>query len=290
MTNSVPSAPSRGVTSLLQAGLATVRAAVLSVLLFVGTIQPAVGQVFGFPDDPGPHRWRSVLSPYFWAVNQTGTTTYGPFEISNDISFGEIWSDLKFGGSLHYVGMVGSWGFVLDAAYLHTGTDNVPIREFARADTLSGSYDSKNFQAEAAATWGPFELPNQVFAFLAGFRFTSESTDLTFSLQTPPNSSTRDFSQSWIDPIVGGRWGIGFGKDKRWQAGARADIGGFGVGSRFAFNSQAGLGYRLIRLLSIEAAFRYLYTDYESGTAGTIDFYQEKTDQFGILFGVSFWF
>ena len=92
-----------------------------------------------------------------------------------------------------------------------------------------------------------------------------------------------------MDPIIGARWGIGFGRHKRWQAGARADIGGFGVGSQFAFNSEAGVGYRLIKLLSINVLFRYLYMDYESGTAGTIKFYQQKTDQFGILVGAGFW-
>ena len=264
--------------------------AIALTLLLVAFPRLAAAQVFGFPDDPGPDRWRSVLTPYFWAVNQTGTSTYGPFEIPEDIGFGDIWSNLKFGGSIHYVGGKGAWGVVLDAAYLLTEEDDIPIREFGRADTLSGSYESKNFQAEAAASYGPFELPNQTFAFLAGFRFTSQSTDVTFSLQTPPSSAARDFSHTWLDPIVGARWSVGFGKDKRWQAGARADIGGFGIGSQFAFNSAAGIGFRLIRLLSIDVAFRYLYMDYESGTAGTLSFYRQQTDQFGILFGLGFWF
>jgi len=263
---------------------------VLSLAMVMAAPGSLPGQVFGFHDDPGKDTWKSVLTPYLWMVNQTGTRTLGPLETPIDITFGDIWSNLKFGGSLHYVGRKGDWGVVLDAGYLHTEESGIPIREFLRADTLSASYSNKTFQGEAAATYEPWDLPNQFLDLLAGIRVTSQSTNLMISLQTPPLSSARDFSSTWVDPIIGARWGVGFGREKRWQAGARADIGGFGVGSQFAFNGEAGIGYRIIKLLSLDVLFRYLYMNYESGTVGTLDYYQQKTDQLGILVGVGFWF
>jgi hypothetical protein len=40
----------------------------------------------------------------------------------------------------------------------------------------------------------------------------------------------------------------------------------------------------------LDLGFRYLYVDYENGTAGTPDYFAYKADQFGILLGAGFWF
>lgn len=69
-----------------------------------------------------------------------------------------------------------------------------------------------------------------------------------------------DETSVWVDPIVGGRVLLdlprGFGVD------VQSDIGGFGVGSEFAWNIEVGLHYEMTDTLSAEIGFRHLQTFY----------------------------
>ena len=273
-----PKRPARAFSVAIAAGL---------IALLPGLAQ---AQVFGMDGDPGPDSWRSTITAYFWAFNETGTQTIGPFETPVDISFDDWFSNLKIGGSLHYTGRKGQWGVIADAAFLQTEESGIFIREFGRADTLSATYENDSFQGELAATWAPIELKNQTLDFLSGFRYNSQSTDITLDLQIPSASDSIEANQNWVDPIIGAVWPLGIGKDNRWVTGRRADIGGFGVGSQFAFNGGAGIAYRISRLIALDLGFRYQYTNYETGTEGTVDYFQQKTDRYGILGGLGFWF
>ena len=93
-----------------------------------------------------------------------------------------------------------------------------------------------------------------------------------------------------MDPIAGVRWIAEFGNDRRWHSGFRADVGGVIFGSEFAFNSLVGLGYRFNHWFSLDAAFRYMYTDYKTGTEGTADYWAYKADQYGTVVGLTFTF
>jgi hypothetical protein len=69
----------------------------------------------------------------------------------------------------------------------------------------------------------------------------------------------------WVDPFIGlrprGRL------SERWEYALRGDIGGFGVGSRFAWQAAATLGYRF-ELFGFDATaiggYRALAQDYDS--------------------------
>lgn len=70
-------------------------------------------------------------------------------------------------------------------------------------------------------------------------------------------------NQNWLDPIVGVRAQWNF--NDRWFIAGRTDIGGFGVGSDFAWTLQATVGYHFTPNLSAELGYRYLDTDYSDG-------------------------
>jgi hypothetical protein len=46
----------------------------------------------------------------------------------------------------------------------------------------------------------------------------------------------------------------------------RGDIGGFGVGSKFTWNTSALLGYSVSRVVSVWLGYRALGLDYKSGS------------------------
>jgi hypothetical protein len=75
----------------------------------------------------------------------------------------------------------------------------------------------------------------------------------------------RSFSltERWVDPYlgIGGRYDL----NKAFYVTARADVGGFDVGSQVAVQAYGGLGCHITRSIYSEVGFRYLYDDYDSG-------------------------
>jgi hypothetical protein len=67
-----------------------------------------------------------------------------------------------------------------------------------------------------------------------------------------------------VDPLVGVR--LRAPLPAPWQLGIVADIGGFSVGSKLAYQIYPIAGVRLSRLLSAHVAYRILDMDYETGT------------------------
>jgi hypothetical protein len=68
-------------------------------------------------------------------------------------------------------------------------------------------------------------------------------------------------TDDWFDPYVGLRARYHF--NDRFYATAKGDVGGFGVGSDFAWQAEAALGCRLGERIFAEAGYRALGTDYD---------------------------
>jgi hypothetical protein len=75
--------------------------------------------------------------------------------------------------------------------------------------------------------------------------------------------TTASFDRDWMDPIIGARWQWNF--NENWFLAAKGDIGGFGVGSDFTWNTQATIGYQFTEYFSTELGYRYFDTDYRDG-------------------------
>ena len=70
--------------------------------------------------------------------------------------------------------------------------------------------------------------------WLAGARYYALDTDVDLSVGGVPSGSSRD-GHAWVDPIVGARYQGELGRD--WSLRARADVGGFGLGSDLAWKT-----------------------------------------------------
>ena len=73
-----------------------------------------------------------------------------------------------------------------------------------------------------------------------------------------------DQSESWVEPLVGSRFGLDL--TDRFALATEANVGGFGVGSDFAWNVQAFLNYKtsLFGLATTFAiGYRALHQDYD---------------------------
>jgi hypothetical protein len=86
-------------------------------------------------------------------------------------------------------------------------------------------------------------------------------TDLKLDAGLSPSVKGSD-TEDWIDPMIGLR--IEHQITEKWVALARADIGGFGVGSDFSWQAFGAIGYRWRPNAAILAGYRYLDIDYDS--------------------------
>jgi hypothetical protein len=95
-------------------------------------------------------------------------------------------------------------------------------------------------------------------------------------------NSSFSLTERWVDPYLGiaGHYDL----NKAFYVTARADIGGFDVGSKVAVQAYGGLGCHITRSIYSELGFRYLYDDYDSG--GFL--YQVSTYGPQITTGISF--
>jgi opacity protein-like surface antigen len=67
--------------------------------------------------------------------------------------------------------------------------------------------------------------------------------------------------KDWVDPYVGVR--AQHPLAERWTLVGYADVGGFGVGSEFAWQAAAGVNYEFSKSIVDKFAYRYLYVDYD---------------------------
>ncbi len=72
--------------------------------------------------------------------------------------------------------------------------------------------------------------------------------------------NTFTLAEDWWDPYVGVRARLNL--TKAFYLTAKADIGGFGVGSDLTWQASGALGCQLTRSIHAELGYRYLYTDY----------------------------
>lgn len=73
----------------------------------------------------------------------------------------------------------------------------------------------------------------------------------------------------WVDPFVGLRGLYHF--TDRFYAVAKADVGGFGVGSELTWQAYAGLGWRFNKHVSTEIGYRHMDVDYDGGNGAAYD-------------------
>lgn len=267
----------------------TLAAAFALILL---AVPPAAAQD-GFPGDKTRDQWTNDFVVYMWAVNQDADLTVGRIYTPLDASFGDLFDIMKFAASAHYEGRKGSWGFMLDGSYTKLGEDDIPVIEGPGGEIptlLTADYRWKIYRGEAALMFSPADFGASRIDVLGGVRYTKQDLDLNFDTPLPVEPSERGFDEDWFDPFIGGRFGIGFGHQNRWIFLLRSDIGGFGIGSDFAFNALANFGYRISRVIYVSLGGRYMYTDYERGTARTTDYFAYEGEEVGLLLGLGFRF
>ena len=94
---------------------------------------------------------------------------------------------------------------------------------------------------------------------LRHYRYNNIHLDLNGPFELNPSDT-----QSWWDPIIGGHVSLPIWKGFSLEA--IGDYGGFDVGSESTWQVFPYVNWQISKLFSLQAGYRWLYTDYETGS------------------------
>ncbi|MGZ5135327.1 MAG: hypothetical protein ACXWCG_09260 [Flavitalea sp.] len=229
----------------------------------------------------GKNKWNLLVEPYLMFPNLKGTTGVGSLPDADvDADPGEVFSHFKIGAILYFEMAKDKWAFSSDIIYLNLDEDATtgPVIN-------SGNVNLKQFLWEVAAL-------RKLFPWLEagiGGRLNSLKTSVdlvTKNIGGGTTVSSNSMTQTWFDPIIVAR--VKNQVDKKFLYQVRGDIGGFGIGSEFAWQLQAYAGYRFSKLFQATAGYKIISVDYNKGSGD--DRFLFDMDTFGpvVRLGLNF--
>jgi hypothetical protein len=211
-------------------------------------------------DDDDPTAWHVTITPYAWAPGIYGDVTVRGGNASLDASFLDIIeeTDTAVGLAGHLEVTRGRFGLFGDGVYLKTKVED--------AGTTGLDVTTRMWFLEFGAQYRLLDttedrVPGVTFELYGGGRYSF----LELGLDTRGAPSIKQ-KKSWVDPMVGARVGLHFSEHVFLLL--SGDVGGFGVGSDFAWSVLGLLGYKW-RAAGLEwavlAGYKALGQDYTSG-------------------------
>lgn len=105
----------------------------------------------------------------------------------------------------------------------------------------------------------------QTFAAYVGARYNNLSGEVLFN---GPAGRTSIGSQDWWDPVLGALFRFPLIGDQ-FSVEGRLDVGGFGAGADLTWQAHPFLNWQFTRSASLQLGYRWLGTDYETGSGPT---------------------
>src|SRR5262245_42811389 len=217
--------------------------------------------------------WQRTMLFYLIGASLDGDTQIGSTVTDVHESFSDILDNLDLGAMGSFQARRGEWAHTVDVIYTSLSQDGSTsgLTFNAGVDQLIASYDIA------------YAL-NERFEVLGGARYNSIDLDLTIRSATG-SANGRD-SKDWIDPYIG--FNANFSLGDKWSLILRADIGGFDVGSKLAWQAVARVNWNFSDTLFATFGYRVLDTDYEDGSGSSLFKYDVTLSGPGVGIGWRF--
>ncbi len=217
-----------------------------------------VSQAVSAEETSKEKNWEFNLTPlYLWMANIEGDTTLGQKTNSTKVDFSQIFDDLEGAFSINFSGMHKSnFGFIFDYLYLDVGSH----RDFNLGISLDVGL--KTQLSQLAGTYR-FGSEPHTFDAVAGIRYLGVEVDV--GLGRLPISLSEEASV--VDPIIGVRykWKIA----DKWNLNLYGDIGGFGVGSEFTWQTLGIIEFWPWQHVGFKGGYRALNYEFEDDEGAT---------------------
>jgi hypothetical protein len=202
----------------------------------------------------------NTLLLYVLGVGIGGEAEVGPYSTDIDVPASEVFDHLEFGAMGSYRRDSGKWSFQADGLFASLAGEQTAAAGLSRT-TLD--LDQLMFEVD-----GGYELTDN-FELVIGARYWDFDTRITLQGQGPTGTTiaSSESSRDWVDPLIGVRVVAPIGD--RWTFVARGDVGGFGVGSDFAWHVTAFFNWHFGENFSV--LFGYRFFDFEFEDRGGAD-------------------
>ena len=201
-----------------------------------------------------------TVAPYLLFPTMSGNMTVRGRDLEVDLGPSEIFENLELGLMGYFEVRKGPWAFAFDGLYMD-------LAKSAQLDTILGPVG-----ATLGLQQGMYEFTGiRTVAPWADMVFGVRINNISGSFETVLLQLTGDSSATWVDPFVGVRLFVP--ETGNWFAGVRVDIGGFGVGSSFAWQIYPTVGYNFVDWFTLAGGFRFLDMNYETGEASELFVY-----------------
>ncbi len=217
--------------------------------------------------------WRYQLDLYAWGSGLSGHVGPADQAFQVEESFSSVLDYLDMGAMFHFEAQHGRWGLLLDPFYVDLG-DSVDSKAGTPVDL-----SLKELIVNLQGTYRGYESPKTTFDFTFGGRYNELKSSIT-----PYQMPTEHGSIQWVDPVVGIKGAVQM--STHWAFGYRADVGGFGAGSKLTWTGVVRFDAQVAKHFAVAFGYAAYYADYEKGT-GSETFVYDMT-MAGPFLGASF--
>jgi hypothetical protein len=204
----------------------------------------ALGLACAGPLHAQTNKWTFDTTLYGLAAGMSGEVGIGPINADVDMGFDKIWDNLEFGAMGKIRVGYERWALSTDVIFMGLGASQhdvtADLDQWVVEPTLSYRL-SKYFEA------------------LAGVRYNNLSGEIS-----GPLGRASTGTQDWWDPILGVNFSVPFAE--KFSFNVRGDVGGFGVGSDLTWQAFPYFCWQFAKWGSVQAGYRLVYNDYETGT------------------------
>ena len=193
------------------------------------------------------NHWRFDSSLNLFLASMSGDVAVKGVPASVDADFGDIAKNLDFAAAGRLTLGYDQWSFSTEFSYLKLG-----------ASGSAGSVEQKQWLVEPSVGYRFCDC----FEAFAGARYNSIEANLDLNL---PPGKVRGGTQDWWDPIVGVNLSYPI-SGKKLTFDGRFDVGGFGAGSDITWQAFPYFNWRFAKSASLQVGYRWLGTDYETGS------------------------
>jgi hypothetical protein len=224
-------------------------------------------------------KFHLYAEPYLMFTSMSGTTGIG--NLPNTficVPAGKVFSYLKIGGMLYAEVHNDRLAFTSDLFYADLTQD-----ASGKNGVLNGSATLKQFLWELE---GLYRI-NSWLELGVGARINNITASVNINVITPVGGINMNSSKSntWVDPLLVAR--LKKVINEKWLFQLRADIGGFGVGSQFAWQLQPDIFYRASKLMEFGLGYRIISMDYNNDSGGGDRFVYDM-DEYGPQIRIGF--
>lgn len=237
--------------------------------------------------------WTYFASGYLSLTAIDATTTSftpgGDMKSDIDAGFGDLLDNLDYGVSGLFIARKGKVSINLDVLFVGLGLtehSSAPTIPPGVTKTIKADIDLDIREHELYAGYAAFDSYPAI-EVISGIRYIDQDTSIKLTLE---NGQQQKFNigDHWVDPFIGLRY---YGPiANKWNLYLRGDVGGFGVGSDFAWRTDVGVTYRIDKHWETSFFYKILDIDYETGTSGTPSIYKWDGKEHGLTLGVGYHF